>query len=109
MNLEKLKDTARKFEQKEDWRRAGVNTFIREVGDRKKATQIIRSIIDFGHGLDMHVVVEGIESDWQARQASDHRKPRNQPAMFVRIIVNNIAKVGLDNPAAVRGWGARVK
>ena len=42
-------------------------SFIREVGDRKKATQIIRSIIDFGHGLDMHVVVEGIESDWQAR------------------------------------------
>ena len=42
-------------------------SFLREVGDKKKATQIIRSIIDFGHGLDMHVVVEGIESDWQAR------------------------------------------
>ena len=42
-------------------------SFLREVGDKKKATQIIRSIIDFGHGLDMYVVVEGIESDWQAR------------------------------------------
>ena len=42
-------------------------SFLREIGDRKKATQIIRSIIDFGHGLDMDVVVEGVESDWQAR------------------------------------------
>jgi diguanylate cyclase (GGDEF)-like protein len=42
-------------------------SFLREVGDRRKATQIIRSIIDFGHSLDMRVVVEGVESDWQAR------------------------------------------
>lgn len=42
-------------------------SFLREVGDKKKATQIIRSVIDFGHGLDMKVVVEGVESDWQAR------------------------------------------
>lgn len=42
-------------------------SFLREVGDKRKATQIIRSIIDFGHSLDMQVVVEGVESDWQAR------------------------------------------
>jgi diguanylate cyclase (GGDEF)-like protein len=42
-------------------------SFLREVGDKRKATQIIRSIIDFGHSLDMRVVVEGVESDWQAR------------------------------------------
>jgi len=42
-------------------------SFLREVGDKKKATQIIRSIIDFGHSLDMKVVVEGVESDWQGR------------------------------------------
>ena len=42
-------------------------SFLREIGDRKKSTQIIRSIIDFGHGLDMKVVVEGVESEWQAR------------------------------------------
>ena len=42
-------------------------SFLREVGDRRKSTQIIRSIIDFAHSLDMYVVVEGVESDWQAR------------------------------------------
>jgi len=42
-------------------------SFLREVGDKRKATQIIRSIIDFGHSLDMRVVVEGVESDWQVR------------------------------------------
>ena len=42
-------------------------SFLREVGDKPKATQIIRSVIDFGHSLDMRVVVEGVESDWQAR------------------------------------------
>ena len=42
-------------------------SFLREVGDKRKATQIIRSVIDFGHSLDMRVVVEGVESDWQAR------------------------------------------
>lgn len=42
-------------------------SFLRDLGDKKKATQIIRSIIDFGHSLDMQVVVEGVESDWQGR------------------------------------------
>jgi diguanylate cyclase (GGDEF)-like protein len=42
-------------------------SFIRDVGDRRKATQIIRSIVDFAHSLDMSVVVEGVESDWQVR------------------------------------------
>lgn len=42
-------------------------SFLRNVGDRKKATKVIRSIIDFGHSLDMSVVVEGVESDWQVR------------------------------------------
>jgi diguanylate cyclase (GGDEF)-like protein len=42
-------------------------SFLRNVGDRQKSNQIIRSMIDFGHSLDMRVVVEGVESDWQAR------------------------------------------
>jgi diguanylate cyclase (GGDEF)-like protein len=42
-------------------------SFLRNVGDRRKSNQIIRSMIDFGHSLDMRVVVEGVESDWQAR------------------------------------------
>ena len=42
-------------------------SFLRSVGDRRKTNQIIRSVIDFGHGLDMRVVVEGVESDWQVR------------------------------------------
>ena len=42
-------------------------SFLRNISDRKKATQVIKSMIDFGHSLDMRVVVEGVESDWQAR------------------------------------------
>jgi diguanylate cyclase (GGDEF)-like protein len=42
-------------------------SFLRALGDRRKTNQIIRSVIDFGHSLDMKVVVEGVESDWQAR------------------------------------------
>jgi diguanylate cyclase (GGDEF)-like protein len=42
-------------------------SFLRTVGDRRKTNQIIRSMIDFGHSLDMRVVVEGVESDWQVR------------------------------------------
>ena len=42
-------------------------SFLRNVGDRRKTNQIIRSMIDFGHSLDMRVVIEGVESDWQVR------------------------------------------
>ena len=42
-------------------------SFLRNVGDKRRATQIIRSVIDFGHSLDMKVVMEGIETEWQAR------------------------------------------
>lgn len=42
-------------------------TFLRTIGDKRKANQIIRSMIDFGHSLDLRVVVEGVESEWQAR------------------------------------------
>ncbi|MDB5671571.1 MAG: hypothetical protein JWO25_2530 [Alphaproteobacteria bacterium] len=42
-------------------------SFLRNVGDRRKTSQIIRAVTDFGHSLNMRVVVEGVESDWQAR------------------------------------------
>jgi len=42
-------------------------SFLRNLGDRTKATQVIKSMIDFGHSLDMQVVTEGVESAWQAR------------------------------------------
>ena len=42
-------------------------TFLRNVGDENKSRRVIKSMIDFGHSLDMLVVVEGVESDWQAR------------------------------------------
>jgi len=42
-------------------------SFIQEMGRTDKATRIVRSMIDFSHSLGMKTVVEGIESDWQAR------------------------------------------
>ncbi len=42
-------------------------SFLKHAGKKRQATQIIRAVIEFGHSLDMKVVVEGVESDWQAR------------------------------------------
>ncbi len=42
-------------------------SFLREASDKSRSTQIIRSMIDFGHSLGMRVVVEGVETDWQVR------------------------------------------
>jgi EAL domain-containing protein (putative c-di-GMP-specific phosphodiesterase class I) len=42
-------------------------SFLRDVGQRPQATQIMRSVIDLGHSLGLSVVAEGIENDWQAR------------------------------------------
>ncbi|MGZ8408794.1 MAG: putative bifunctional diguanylate cyclase/phosphodiesterase [Hyphomicrobium sp.] len=42
-------------------------SFLRDLGERSQATQIMRSVIDLGHSLDLKVVAEGVESDWQAR------------------------------------------
>lgn len=42
-------------------------SFIQDLGKTDKAVKIIRSMIDFSHSLNMKTVVEGIESEWQAR------------------------------------------
>jgi len=42
-------------------------SFIQEMGRTDKATRIVRAMIDFSHSLGMKTVVEGIESEWQAR------------------------------------------
>lgn len=42
-------------------------SFIQDIGRTDKATRIVRSMIDFSHSLGMKTVVEGIESEWQAR------------------------------------------
>jgi diguanylate cyclase (GGDEF)-like protein len=41
--------------------------FLRSVGEKRQATQIIRTMINFGHSLDMKVVVEGVENEWHVR------------------------------------------
>ena len=42
-------------------------SFMKDLGRRQLATQIMRSVIDLGHSLELKVVAEGIENDWQAR------------------------------------------
>jgi EAL domain-containing protein (putative c-di-GMP-specific phosphodiesterase class I) len=42
-------------------------SFIQEMGRTDKATRIVRAMIEFSHSLGMKTVVEGIESEWQAR------------------------------------------
>lgn len=42
-------------------------SFIQEMGRTEKATRIVRAMIDFSRSLGMKTVVEGVESEWQAR------------------------------------------
>ncbi len=42
-------------------------SFIQDMGRTDKATRIVRAMIEFSHSLGMKTVVEGIESEWQAR------------------------------------------
>ena len=42
-------------------------SFLRHVRDKSQSSKIVRTMIDFGHSLDMKIVVEGVESEWQLR------------------------------------------
>lgn len=42
-------------------------SFIQDIGKSDKAMRIIRAMIDFAHSLNMQTVIEGVESEWQAR------------------------------------------
>ena len=42
-------------------------SFIQKLGRSEKAIRIIRSMVDFSHSLGMKTVMEGVESEWQAR------------------------------------------
>jgi len=42
-------------------------SFLNDLGQRPQATQIMRSVIDLGHSLNLAVVAEGVETEWQAR------------------------------------------
>jgi EAL domain-containing protein (putative c-di-GMP-specific phosphodiesterase class I) len=42
-------------------------SFLKDLGRHSRAVQIMRSVIDLGHGLQLKVVAEGVENDWQAR------------------------------------------
>jgi diguanylate cyclase (GGDEF)-like protein len=42
-------------------------SFMKDLGRRQLATQIMRCVIELGHSLELKVVAEGIENDWQAR------------------------------------------
>jgi diguanylate cyclase (GGDEF)-like protein len=42
-------------------------SFLKDLGRHQRAVQIMRSVIDLGHSLQLKVVAEGVENDWQAR------------------------------------------
>ncbi len=42
-------------------------SFMKDLGRRPLATQIMRSVIELGHSLGLKVVAEGVENDWQVR------------------------------------------
>ena len=42
-------------------------SFLRDLGAQPQASQLLRAIIDLGHSLQMEVVAEGVENEWQLR------------------------------------------
>jgi diguanylate cyclase (GGDEF)-like protein len=42
-------------------------SFMRDLGRRQRANEVMRAVVDLGHSLGLEVVAEGIESEWQAR------------------------------------------
>lgn len=42
-------------------------SFVQELGRNDRSVRIIRSMIDVAHTLNMKTVIEGVESEWQAR------------------------------------------
>ena len=40
-------------------------SFLRNLGTRSQATQLMRTMIELGHSQDMEVVAEGVENAWQ--------------------------------------------
>ncbi|TFI59083.1 EAL domain-containing protein [Sphingomonas parva] len=42
-------------------------SFLKDLGRDSRAVQIMRSVIDLGHSLELKVVAEGVENEWQAR------------------------------------------
>src|SRR3546814_13507892 len=42
-------------------------SFLKDLGRHSRAVQIMRSVIDLGHSLQLKVDAEGVENDWQAR------------------------------------------
>jgi len=42
-------------------------SFVQDLGRSDKAARIIRAMIDVAHTLNMKAVIEGVESEWQAR------------------------------------------
>ena len=42
-------------------------SFLKDLGRHSRSVQIMRSVIDLGHSLDLKVVAEGVENEWQAR------------------------------------------
>lgn len=42
-------------------------SFLRDLGSKSQATKIIKTMVEFGHSLDMRVVIEGVENEWQFR------------------------------------------
>lgn len=42
-------------------------TFLRDIGTQQRAAKVLRNIVELGHSLDMRVVAEGVENEWQCR------------------------------------------
>src|SRR3546814_6914835 len=58
-------------------------SFLKDLGRHSRAVQIMRSVIDLGHSLQLKVVAEGVENDWQARllQRSEEQTSELQSLM----------------------------
>lgn len=85
-------------------------SFIQDMGRTEKATRIVRAMIDFSHSLGMKAVVEGVESEWQARilqlQGCDYLQGYElgvpMPVDELAAILQRVPQETLDASAAPR-------
>lgn len=61
-------------------------SFVRELGEDDNAAAIVRAIISLGHGLDMQVIAEGVETPQQLAFLMENRCDAMQGYLFSRAL-----------------------
>src|SRR3712207_8073876 len=62
-------------------------SFLKDLGRDSRAVQIMRSVIDLGHSLELKVVAEGVENEWQARSEEHTSELQSRQYLVCRLLL----------------------